>query len=126
MIVQEEQILIENRNFMFLFSIDYLNNKFLIDIYDRNTETTIASDHEITNNTALKIYNNIDKPSGTVFKKKNMKFLVRNHDKVIEHENNEGHFSCDKNSIGSIYDTRNESNSLNKLPLYVKEAWLKI
>ncbi len=128
MFIEEESILVETNKFMYLFSIDYVNDKFLIDVYDKEKKEYISENHEIILYSHSKaIYEKINKAPGTTIKNGGEKFLVRNHDEVAEHTNSHGEsFTYDTNTITSIYDTRNKSNTLSKIPLLLKEAWLKI
>ncbi len=128
MFIEEENILVETNQFMYLFSIDYVNDKFLIDIYDKEKREYVSENHEIILYSHSKtIYELINKAPGTIIKRGGEKFLIRNHDEVAEHTNSHGDsFNYDTNTINNIYDTRNESNIFSKIPLLLKEAWLKI
>lgn len=121
--IQEEQILVENRNYKFLFEIDYLSDTFMINVYDKKLGKNILEECELSDISYSKyLYDLINKPAGHTFKHHGMKYLIRNHDEVAEHNT----VSYDEISTDSIYDTRNNNNRLTKIPLYLKEAWLKI
>jgi len=128
--VEEQNILIESKYFLYMFSIDYINDGFFVDIYDKSTESYVLEEHEIEGELRKIIFENINKEPGTIFRKGNVKFLVRNHDKIIWCDEVEYGRGIASNYISddNPYDTRNTSSvpMLSRIMPILKEAWIKI
>ena len=126
---EEQNILIENRNYLFFFSMDYLNRSIYIDIYNKRENSYVIENHEIQNkNHIKKILGNLRGKTGTTFKKGNVNFLIRNKD-ISGYETNDyrKRSVCDS-SHNNIYDTRYRGDVTirQKIIPFLKEAWLHV
>lgn len=130
LIIEEENVLLESKDFMFVFSRDYLNEGLYIDIFDKKEKELIVKDFEVESPLHKKvIMEQINKKPGTLIRKGKMKFLVRNHDKTVWSENGyRGGVASNHSSADNIYDTRHNTPVpvLSRIIPFLKELWLNV
>ena len=120
--IEEEVIMIENKKFIFVFSIEF-PHKVFVDAYNKDNGSYLCKDYEIKGDTNH-LRKVIRKEPGSVYKvgssRGQVKYLVRNRDMCIWSSKSD-RIPC--TSIDSVYDTRNNQNSITSL---LKEVWLRI
>lgn len=129
--VEEENILIESRDFSYNIMIYPIECDVFITVYDKIQGKTIAENHKVGNiQMAKTIRRNVCKPVGTIIKQGKMKFIIRNHDKCVwsEDEDIAHRLTRENSSKGNPYDNRYDGElSLfsNTIP-FLKLAWINI
>lgn len=128
--LEEQNIMVEGKDYIFVFSADYINNKFFVNVYDKEQKETIVEDHEIDWNRKADILSKINKKPGTVFKHGGLKYLVRNHDICTWNDEYEFRGRATRNIISddSVYDTRYTADIplLSRIIIFLKRTWLSI
>lgn len=128
-IKEEENIMVESKDYIFVFSIDYVNDGFFVTVYDKKQEKNIVVDYKIHERIHRKqIFETINKEPGTIFRVGNGKFMVRNHDRSVWNDEAGGQPYRNIVSDDSCYDTRYTADIpiLSRVAVSLKEVWLKI
>lgn len=125
--LEEETIMVESNENLIVYSKDYINNTFFMDIFNKKNHEYVKEDFEINPLDEKFILEHINKAPGTTFKMNGEKFLVRNHDRVVWNESgrrNASNIVSDDN----VYDTRYASDIplLSQIIILVKKVWLHI
>ena len=124
--MEEQMIHLESHDFTIVFDIDYTNEGFFIDIYDKNKQQYLKNNHEIRNHRhKVLLLNKINRPTGTLLKTNNQKFIVKYNSMNSWCADDLGRAIMSYNT--DTYDKRHTEPSIpNKINTFLKKTWLKI